>query len=110
MALHGVTAAVYLFGLGMLFTGGNVGKVVQKVWDADRLMMWLGVPEWKETEIKKQCPGDLQLRQCIKYFVDHNPVASWRSVIVALDGMGEKEVADEIRHLAEPVIGKGRWY
>ena len=42
--------------------------------------------------------------------MDNNPVASWRSVIVALDGMGEKEVADEIRHLAEPVTGKARWY
>ena len=89
----------------MLFTGENVEKVVQEVRDIDGLRMLLGVPKWKHTEITKQFPGDLQQRQCIKYFMDHNPVASWRCVIVALDEMGEKEVADEIRRLAKPVTG-----
>ena len=38
--------------------------------------------------------------------MDYDPAASWRRVIVTLDLMGEKESADKIRGLAEPVTGK----
>ena len=48
------------------------------------------------------------MKAYINYFIDHDPLASWRSVIVALDGMGEKEVADNIRHLAESITGRVR--
>ena len=41
--------------------------------------------------------------------MDHDPLASWRRVIVVLDSMyREKEGAEKIRHLAEAVTGEGR--
>ena len=48
------------------------------------------------------------MKKYVDYFMDHNPLASWRRVIVSLDGSGEKEAADKIRHLAEGVTGEGR--
>ena len=79
-----------------------------EVKDIDRLARWLHVPESKRDEIKKQFSSvPQQVKAYIKYFMEHNPVASWRAVIVALDVMNEKEAADAIRHLAEPVTGRG---
>ena len=48
------------------------------------------------------------MKKYVDYFMDHDPLASWRRVIVSLDAMGEKEVADKIRHVAEAVRGEGR--
>ena len=48
------------------------------------------------------------MKEYVNYFMDHNPLASWRGVIVSLDGSGEKEAAEKIRHLAEPITGEGR--
>ena len=68
---------------------------------------WLGVPESKRREIESQFSSVPQQRKAlINYFIDHDPVASWRAVIVALELMGEKRVADDIRPLAEPVTGR----
>ena len=68
---------------------------------------WLGVPESKRREIASQFSSVPQQRKAlVNYFIDHDPVASWRAVIVALDAMREKKVADELRHLAEPVTGR----
>ena len=67
----------------------------------------LGVPESKRREIASQFSSVPQQRKAlINYFIDHDPVASWRAVIVALEWMEEKRVADELRHLAEPVTGR----
>ena len=40
--------------------------------------------------------------------MDHDPLASWRRVIVALDGLYGEKGAEKIRHLAEAVTGEGR--
>ena len=54
--------------------------------------------------------NDGQLKKkYVDYFMDHDPLASWRRVIVVLDSLkldgGEPE---KIRHLAEAVTGEGR--
>ena len=89
------------------FTTRNVQKAVKEVKNTDRLGLHLGVPYLKREEIKRRFSTVAQqVKAYIKYFMDHNPEASWRAVIVALDGMGEKKAADAIRHLAEPLTGR----
>ena len=91
----------------MTFTTRNVQRAVREVKNTASLGIWLGVPDSKRDEIKKQFSSVLQqVKAYINYFVEHDPVASWRAVIVALDRMREKEAADAIRHLAEPITGR----
>ena len=91
----------------MTFTTKNVQRAVREVKNTDSLGIWLGVPRSKRAEIQKQFSSvPQQVKAYINYFMEHDPVASWRAVIVALDGMREKKAADAIRHLAEPVTGR----
>ena len=93
----------------MIFTRKNVQRAVRQVKDADYLGVWLGVPDTRLEEIQRQFSSVPQrVKAYIDYFMDHDPLASWRSVIVALDWMGEKEAADNIRHLAESITGRVR--
>ena len=92
----------------MTFTTMNVLKVVQEVEleDTDRLGYYLRVPESKRQEIHQLASVPQQRKALINYYINNNPVASWRAVIAALDGMEAKRVANELRHLAEPVTGR----
>ena len=48
-------------------------------------------------------------KKYVDYFMDHDPLASWRGIIVVLDRLeywGEKQEADKI--LAEAVTGEDR--
>ena len=97
-----------LSAVDMTFTRKNVLRAVWEVENAERLGNLLGVPRSKRDEIARQFSSDPQKRKkvYINYVMDHDPAASWRSVIVALDQIGEIEAADKIRGLAEPVTGK----
>ena len=97
-----------LSAVDMTFTRKNVLRAVWEVEDAEELGYRLGVPWSKRDEIRRQFSSDPHKRKkaYINYVMDHDPAASWRRVIVALDEMGEKEAADKIRGLAEPVTGK----
>ena len=89
--------------VGVAFTTSNVQKAVENV---DGLEFYLRVPDSKRYEIKRQFSRLPQQKQAlIKYWKDRNPRASWRSLIATLDAMKEKWVADNIRHLAEPLSG-----
>ena len=91
------------------FTRANIQRAVKDVKDTDSLGFWLGVPESRREEIKRQFSRvPQQVKAYITYFMDNDPLASWRSVIVVLDLIGEKEAADNIRHLAETVTGRKR--
>ena len=96
----------------MTFTTMNVLRAVREVKSTNDLGYyglgyWLRVPESKRREIESQFSSVPQQRKAlINYFIDHDPVVSWRAVIVALDEMREKRVADELRYLAEPVTGR----
>ena len=92
------------------FNRNNVRRAVWNVRNTDRLGSWLCVPEWRQREIKSQFreDGGQWVKKYVDYFMDHDPLASWRRVIVSLDEMEEKEAADKIRHLAEAVTGEGR--
>ena len=92
------------------FNRNNVRRAVWNVRNTDRLGGCLRVPDWRQREIKSQFreDGGQWVKKYVDYFMDHDPLASWRRVIVSLDEMGEKEAADKIRHLAEAVRGEGR--
>ena len=92
--------------VGVAFTTSNAQKAVEWVNDVHKLGIYLCVPDSKEDEIKRQFSRLPQQKQAlIKYWKDRNPMASWRSLIAALDATREKRVADDIRHLAEPLSG-----
>ena len=94
----------------MIFTRSNVLRTTRNVKAINWLGEELGIPERTRREVQKQFKE--QDEQCLKkyidFFVDHDPLASWRRVIVCLDQIREKEVADDIRHLAEAVTGEDR--
>ena len=91
----------------MTFTTMNVLRAVREVEDTDRLGDWLGVPKSKREEIWSQFSSVVEQRKAIiNYFIENDPESSWRRVIWALDAMRQKKIADDIRHLAEPIPGR----
>ena len=100
-----------LSAVDMTFTPMNVLRAVREVKYTDLLGDYLGVPEFKRDEIKSQFSSEAQQRKAyINYFIEHDPEASWRSVICVLNVMSRYEeagvAADNIRHLAEAVPGR----
>ena len=99
-----------LSAVDMTFTPMNVLRAVREVKNTDRLGECLGVPGSKQDEIERQFSSEAQQRKAyINYFIEHDPEASWRSVICVLDEMDQPdsvEAADNIRHLAEAVPGR----
>ena len=95
---------------GVAFTSSNILRAVEKVerlWGGGELGIWLRVSPSKQREIQRLSSSVPQQRKLlIQYWMEHYPRASWRGLIVALDGMREKQIADKIRHLAEPVTGR----
>ena len=94
----------------MIFTRNNVQTAVRDVRKTDGLGVCLHVPVRRRREIESQFSGnDGQLKKkYVDYFMDHDPLASWRRVIVVLDSMYGGKGAEMIRHLAEAVTGEGR--
>ena len=97
-----------LFVVDMTFTRKNVRRAVWTVENTDHLGRYLSVPRSKQDEIERQFSSEpQQVKEVyINYFMDHDPLASWRRIIVVLDAIREKEAADNIRHLAERVTGR----
>ena len=99
-------SCVVLSAVDMTFSTMNVLRAVEEVENIDRLGLYLNVPMSKRQHINSQFSSRSQRKkQLIKYWIESDPIASWRGLIVALDDMGEK-AADAIRHLAEPVTGR----
>ena len=107
-----VKCCVVVCCVDMIFTRNNVQTAVRDVRDTEYLGAFLCVPQRRRREIESQFSGnDGQVKKkYVDYFMDHDPLASWRQVIVVLDSLkllGE-EGAEKIRHLAEAVTGEGR--
>ncbi|CAI8044387.1 hypothetical protein GBAR_LOCUS24627 [Geodia barretti] len=91
-------------------TTSNVLAVVREVkrwWSREwsgSLTCWLRIPESKQKEITANFPDEMdQKQQAISYWINTDPLASWRRLIIALDEMEETELADSIRSNAEPL-------
>ena len=102
-----------LWRVDVMFTRNNVQRAVRNVRDTNVLGILLGVPVRRRREIERQFRRDegRQVEEYVTYFMNHDPLASWRRVIVVLDRMeyyGGKEGADKIGHLAESVTGEDR--
>ena len=92
----------------MEFNKVNVQTAVKDVTNNEFLGDWLGVP-WKrrvESEYDEDEAG--RLEEYVDYFVDHDPLASWRRVIISLGWLNDNKSAEKIQHLAEPLAGEGR--
>ena len=96
---------------GVPLTPSNVVGLVREVrvwWGSVSwsLARWLFIPESKQDEIRRVFPDEMdQKKQSISYWINTDPLASWRRLIAALDGMEETELADSIRSNAEPLTG-----
>ena len=102
-----------LWCVDVMFTRNNVERAVMNVRRTDLLGLYLGVPLRRQLEIRRQFRGDegRRLEEYVTFFMNHDPLASWRRIIVVLDrikGYGEEEGGDKIRHLAESVTGEDR--
>ena len=70
------------------------------------LAHYLSIPESKQDEIRRVFPDEMdQKKQSISYWINTDPLASWRRLITALDEVEETELADSIRSNAEPLTG-----
>ena len=60
--------------------------------------------------IASECTSDSEcLRKALRYWIQRDPLASWRRLIVGLDWSGDYDlvgVADGVRHLAEELTGQ----
>ena len=96
---------------GVPLTTSNVLAVVRKVkrWGGQgsrSLTYLLFIPESKQDEIKANFPDELdQKKEAISYWINTDPLASWRRLIIALVKMGETELANSIKSNAEPLTG-----
>ena len=104
---------LYVYSMaGVPLTTSNVLAVVGKVenwWHrpgSGSLTYWLSIPESKQREIKANFPDELdQKKEAISYWINTDPLASWRRLIIVLDWMRETELANSIRSNAEPLTG-----
>ena len=94
---------------GVAVTPSNVLRAVREVkrwWGAGGLRDYLYIPESKEEEIWQSFPDEMDhKKQSMTYWINTDPLASWRRLITALDDMGETKVADSTRSNAEPLTG-----
>ena len=90
-------------------TPSNVMRAVREVkdwWGSRGLGRCLSIPESKREEIRQNFPDEMdQKKQAISYWINTDPLASWRRLITALDRMRETKLADSLRSNAEPLTG-----
>ena len=86
----------------------RVVREVEKWWGRfGSLAGHLYIPESKQGEIRQKFTEDVeQKRQAIFYWINTDPLASWRRLIWVLDCMGQAHLADSIRPNAEPLTGR----
>ena len=94
---------------GVPLTPSNVMRAVREVerwWGERGLRTHLYIPWSKEEEIRQNFPHEMdQKKQAISYWINTDPLASWRRLITALDWMSETKLADSLRSNAEPLTG-----
>ena len=96
---------------GVPLTPSNVMRALRELregkwWNVGGLGVWLYIPQSKTTEIKQNFPNTIdQKKQFIYYWMQKDPLATWRRLIHALYEMRETKLADSIRSNAEPLTG-----
>ena len=93
---------------GVAVTPSNVLRAVrvERWWEEGGLRDYLYIPESKEDEFRQNFPDEMdQKKQSMTYWINTDPLASWRRLINQLDQIRETKVADSIRSNAEPLTG-----
>ena len=94
---------------GVTLTPSNVMREVREVkdwWGKRGLGRRIFIPESKREKIRQKFPDEMeQKKQLITYWINTDPLASWRRLIWALDEVEETKTADSIRSYAEPLTG-----
>ena len=66
----------------------------------------LYIPKSKQDMIRLNFPDEMdQKKQAMSFWINTDPLVSWRRLIIALDNIGETKLADSIRFNAEPLTG-----
>ena len=110
-SLSSSSQCVFMCAAGVPLTPSNVMRALRELeegkwWKKYGLRFWLHIPRSKMTEIKQNFPNTIdQKKQLVYYWMQKDPLATWRRLINALYGMGETKLADSIRSNAEPLTG-----
>ena len=110
-SLSSSSQCVFMCAAGVPLTPSNVMRALReleewKSWEEYGLGLWLSIPQSKMAEIKQNFPNTMdQKKQFIYYWMQKDPLATWRRLINALDMMEETKLADSIRSNAEPLTG-----
>ena len=114
-SLSSSSQCVFMCAAGVPLTPSNVMRALRELeegkWWKDKygdrgLGHYLYIPHSKITEIKQNLRNTIdQKKQCILYWMQKDPLATWRRLINALYGMGETKLVDSIRSNAEPLTG-----
>ena len=107
--IHDTAFCIYILHADVPLIPSNVMRAVREVerwWGEFALAGCLFIPLSKQDEIRRNFPDEMeQKRQAISYWINTDPLASWRRLITALHRMRETKVADSIRSNAEPLTG-----
>ena len=110
-SLSSSSQCVFMCAAGVPLTPSNVMRALRELeegkwWKEFGLGYFLRIPQSKMTEIKQNFPNTIdQKKQFIYYWMQKDPLATWRRLINALYKMEETELADSIRSNAEPLTG-----
>ena len=110
-SLSSSSQCVFMCAAGVPLTPSNVMRALRELeegqwWKELGLGYRVRIPQCKMTEIKQNFPNTIdQKKQCIYYWMQKDPLATWRRLINALYWMDETKLADSIRSNAEPLTG-----
>ena len=110
-SLSSSSQCVFMCAAGVPLTPSNVVRALRELEEGEWLEVfglgyWLSIPQSKMTEIKQNFPNTIdQKKQFIYYWMQKDPLATWRRLINALYWTGETKLADSIRSNAEPLTG-----
>ena len=110
-SLSSSSQCVFMCAAGVPLTPSNVMRALRELeeeewWKKYGLRYKLRIPQSKTTEIKQNFPNMMdQKKQFIYYWMQKDPLATWRRLINALYEMRETKLADSIRSNAEPLTG-----
>ena len=115
-SLSSCSQCVFICAAGVPLTPSNVMRALRELedemwWEYEGLGRWLSIPQLKRKEIRRNFPNAIdQKKQRIYYWMQKDPLATWRRLINSLDGMGETKLADSVRSNAEPLTGIQYYY
>ena len=110
-SLSSSSQCVFMCAAGVPLTPSNVVRALRELeegkwWEEYGLGYRFCIPRSKRNEIRRNFPNAIdQKKQCIYYWMQKDPLATWRRLINALYWIRETKLADSIRSNAEHFTG-----